>query len=88
MLKQRFYALKDGFRVHDLERISKLIKVAIILHNLSIKFNDHGKNLPPPDTGRRYLDQEEIEETEYVGVNYVNEVDNHREDIVNNYFSE
>ena len=44
VLKHRFIPLMDGFRVHKMELVTELIKVAIILHNLAIKCNDDGSD--------------------------------------------
>ena len=34
----------DGIRVHSMELVSQLIKVAIILHNLCIMYGDDGND--------------------------------------------
>jgi hypothetical protein len=43
VLKNRFFALKTGNRLKDPQEASKLILSACILHNLAIKFGDHGE---------------------------------------------
>ena len=72
VIKKRFYVLKEGFRIHSLDKISKIIKVCVILHNICVKFGDHGKNLRyHPDVIKRlgynpddYEDDDDEEEEE------------------------
>ncbi len=57
VLKKRFYALKTGLRVRNMEFAGKLVMCAVVLHNLCILHGDAGDDLPelpesqqpPPD---------------------------------------
>ncbi len=57
VLKKRFYALKTGFRVRNMEFAAKLVICAVVLHNMCILHGDVGEDLadtsdseqPPPD---------------------------------------
>lgn len=46
VIKQRFYSLKTGLRVRSVQRAAELVQCAVILHNLCIRFNDHGNDFP------------------------------------------
>jgi hypothetical protein len=45
VLKKRFYALKTGFRVRNMEFAGKLVICAVVLHNLCILHGDKGEDL-------------------------------------------
>jgi len=53
ILKCRFYSLMYGLRVRDMIHASKLIRCAVILHNICIRMNDDGED---------FLIEEEFEE--------------------------
>ena len=57
ILKQRFTSLKSGLRVKKMELAAKIIKSAVIVHNMCISFGDNGE-----DFLNQYTDPPELQD--------------------------
>ncbi|XP_004212115.1 putative nuclease HARBI1 [Hydra vulgaris] len=77
IVKNRFYALKTGIRLHKVEDASKLIMCGFVIHNLCLRYGDNGNDFENGD-----------EEHVYESLTQANQNDdafNRRNQLLNNF---
>ncbi len=62
VIKNRFFALKTGLRLKDPMESSNIIISAIIIHNLCVKFGDHGEELSEDEDDEQLEDDRPLPE--------------------------